>query len=431
MRVLLFDMHVDGHHLEVASGALRAMESVADDVSVDFLGAAETERHRTRFNAESTDFLFENTAVIDRLSSDTAPAETRARVIRALREYVDERRAEYDALHLLQVDDILREAVRGFTDRPDDYPALFGTIAGAFFNNYHGVTQRVKAGIATSVGRTGLGAVPDGVLEWAFDDSRRMIARNVWLVEALDRSLFDHLFVTSEGAANYVRDLSPSTEVTLSVVPEPVTTPGPSRSKPEARQRLGLPANDDVLLFFGEMRREKGIEFLLRTLREYDGPPFTLALAGKPTDVSVSDVEAAATATSARVHSQTEFISEEEMTDYFAATDCVVFPYLRYFGDERTSSVFQKACAHGRPVIAPAFGTFERWVSEFDLGLTFEPESGDALRAAIREWLTGTDRIFDPDRMDAYASSQGFDALAERYLEAYRTGTRRPTRAGQ
>ncbi|MDW8055047.1 MAG: glycosyltransferase, partial [Anaerolineae bacterium] len=98
----------------------------------------------------------------------------------------------------------------------------------------------------------------------------------------------------------------------------------------EARARLGLSEDDPVLLFFGFIRRYKGLRHLLRALplvREHI--PARLLVVGEfwederpyralVRELGLDDV----------VHFHSEYVPNEQIAVYFSACDAVVLPYL-------------------------------------------------------------------------------------------------------
>ncbi|PSQ56012.1 MAG: hypothetical protein BRD23_09810, partial [Halobacteriales archaeon SW_9_67_25] len=154
-----------------------------------------------------------------------------------------------------------------------------------------------------------------------------------------------------------------------------------ARAPGEARERLALPQEDTILLFFGALRQDKGIGVLLRALREYTGPPFTQLIAGPPSGVEVAEIEAAARHSPVRIVSRLEYIDEQEA--YYRAADAVVMPYTPKFGKENMSMIFQEACGALRPLIVSDFGVHGRLTEEWDLGLTFRCYSAERLADAL------------------------------------------------
>ncbi|MFW6018707.1 MAG: glycosyltransferase, partial [Halapricum sp.] len=159
-------------------------------------------------------------------------------------------------------------------------------------------------------------------------------------------------------------------------------------------------------------------------LAGYDGPQFTLVLAGRPVDVTAEDVQAAKNRSSVPIHDVLSFIPDEDVPLYYAAADGIVLPYRPSFGLRRTSGPFLKACGAGKPILAPAFGVFDRQIRDRDLGLTFVPEDADDLRRKIAKFVADPAATYDSDSMRTFAEERTFERVAEDLREVYETATR-------
>lgn len=404
MRALLFDRNTGGHHLEYASRLGAELTSLGSDVTVEFVTPLEDDQLDGWFDTVETTQL-------DRATSNDSLAAA-GEELRAVADYAD--RTNADVVHLLHLDDVLLPASRVFGDGTAEVPVV-GSLNGEFFQHPRamerlcGLFQREP--VRTLVGvlsRTPLGA---------FDPLPGPFVQSLGMIYALRRDAIDQFFVHADSAGEFLERLEPA--VDYSVIPDPLDVwfeDGPSKT--EARRELGLPESTPVLLFFGELRREKGIDTLLDALRIYDGPTFTMVIAGTPTDVEASEVETAANEASVDVRTELEFIPESAVRTYFHATDGVVVPYRKSFGEHRTSGVFQKAAGACRPVVAPDFGTFGRRVRDHDLGVAFEPESPRSLADAMSRVVRG-DTPFDPERVRQYAYDHTYEALAETTYRGY------------
>jgi glycosyltransferase involved in cell wall biosynthesis len=146
-----------------------------------------------------------------------------------------------------------------------------------------------------------------------------------------------------------------------------------------AQQRLGVSGR--VLLFFGYIRKYKGVDLLLQALAQVPTDlAVTVLLAGECYDpwepyqtlihrLGLTD----------RVRAINRYIPEPEWPDLFAATDALVLPY-------RTASQSMSiALAYGfsKPVIVSRVGGLAEAVEDGRTGLIAEPEPA-ALATAIR-----------------------------------------------
>ncbi|PSQ15956.1 hypothetical protein BRD00_13165 [Halobacteriales archaeon QS_8_69_26] len=401
MRVLLFDPDYGGHHLVYPSKMIPRLEALDDDIEVTFLTARRHEVHDEFFDPEQIDFLFDpDSDILEELSEDRSAANER--IYRRLREYLATN--NYDVVHLLHVDDVFSIVRRHLADAD---ASVVGLINGMFFG------QDWKSKYAYSMMRLPPGGRAGELI------ARLLPFPNTELYRCLYERSFDYLMVNTELAKEYVEGLDPLEPRTeVSVVPTASEIWHDEGNRERARATVELPTDEMILLFFGELRTNKGIKFLLSALQSYDGPPFTMVFAGKPVDVESNDIAVRSDAVS--IVRRLGFVPEERVTSYFLAADGVVVPHRPSFGKQRTSGVFQRATAAGRPVIASDFGVFTYRTKEYDLGLTFDPKSQTALLDAITTFVERNGKVHDQEAVEEFARSQSFDKLAESSLDIYK-----------
>jgi len=149
-----------------------------------------------------------------------------------------------------------------------------------------------------------------------------------------------------------------------------------------ARQKLGLPVNRPVFLFFGVGSRRKGLHVAVNALlrlREHDS---FLLLAGNqiPSPTVRRGLDELVRHGRARVMDR--YVSPEEERLCFQAADVVLLPYLGHHG---SSGVLMRAMASGHPVIASNENMVGRLVRDHQLGLLFPTADDQCLAECIRE----------------------------------------------
>jgi glycosyltransferase involved in cell wall biosynthesis len=206
------------------------------------------------------------------------------------------------------------------------------------------------------------------------------------------------------------------------VTPDPVDLPGESVTGDEARERLGLPAGVPVLLFFGIMLNNKGIDILMEAVGQVKHD-FRLVIAGRPEFYTAKDIEGyrRALVDPTKVITRLEHVPDDEMSLYFYAADAVVLPYTgNTWG---TSGVLQLAAAAGKPVIVTDVGELGDTVRRHSLGMVVAPDSPEALRAGIEEFLERPRAIAGevaPHALE-YARKNDWKKFAAAIEAAYRT----------
>jgi len=153
----------------------------------------------------------------------------------------------------------------------------------------------------------------------------------------------------------------------------------------QARARLGLPEGDHVLLFFGFVRRYKGLRYLLQALPEVRAQvPVHLLVAGEFwEDEQIYTEMIAHLGLQEHVTLLNRYIPNEEVTLYFSAADVLVLPYL----EATQSGVVQLAFGFERPVIATQVGGLAETVEHNGTGLIVPPGDVQALVRAIVDYF--------------------------------------------
>jgi glycosyltransferase involved in cell wall biosynthesis len=151
---------------------------------------------------------------------------------------------------------------------------------------------------------------------------------------------------------------------------------------PSAAERLSLRR----LLFFGNIRRNKGLDVLLGAAASM--PEFALTIAGEPREREYfeSDIRPRVEqlrARGLRIELIPRFIAEDELGRLFAEHSAVVLPYTTGFSAQ--SGVVFMALAHDVPVVAAAVGGLRDLLDEFQVGTTFAAQDPDDLVRAVRD----------------------------------------------
>ena len=183
-----------------------------------------------------------------------------------------------------------------------------------------------------------------------------------------------------------LEDLSMFTSSTHKIfVPHPVYDIfGEKVSKVEAREKLGIAIDEKVILFFGIIRRYKGLELLLKSMAqdEVRKQNIKLLIAGEfyeDKQPYLSQIEALSLGN--HVIIEDKFISTEEVKYYFCASDLVAQPYL----NATQSGVTQIAYNFERPMLVTNVGGLAEIVPDKKVGYVTEIES-KSIAAAISDF---------------------------------------------
>jgi len=190
----------------------------------------------------------------------------------------------------------------------------------------------------------------------------------------------DHFIVHSEPDRRILMDLRPGARVVKS--PHPtygIFGTGKQMDPLAAKKELGV--EGDVLLFFGYVRRYKGLQYLLQAfplvLKERD---CTLLIAGEiyeDGDRYLQMINQLNLPGKIKLHNH--YVPNEKVALYFSAADAVVLPYV----SATQSGIIQIAYGFNKPVISTRVGGIPEVIRDGQTGFLAEPENPDALAEAI------------------------------------------------
>lgn len=163
-------------------------------------------------------------------------------------------------------------------------------------------------------------------------------------------------------------------------------------SRVEARVNLGIEPQEPLLLFFGFIRRYKGLSYLLEALGQLSQPP-RLLIAGEfwEEEASYRDL-IQKLGLDKRVIIHNRYVPNEQIEQYFVASDALILPYLS--GNQ--SAVGMLALNYGIPVIATSIGGLAETVTHGENGLIVPSANSAALAAAIERFYQ--EKLSEPFR---------------------------------
>jgi glycosyltransferase involved in cell wall biosynthesis len=184
-------------------------------------------------------------------------------------------------------------------------------------------------------------------------------------------------------------------------------------TRESARARLGL--SGDVALFFGYVRRYKGLDTLLAAwpLVRAQRPGATLVVAGEAYEDTAAYRALADAAGPGAVRWLDRYIADDEVEALFRAADVAVLPYR----SATQSGVTHVAYALGTPVIATRVGGITETVREGETGLTCPPEDPPALAEVLVRYFASGMRTTMAPHLAALQAEHSWDALARSTVE--------------
>ena len=152
-------------------------------------------------------------------------------------------------------------------------------------------------------------------------------------------------------------------------------------SKEEARKHLDLPVNEKIILFFGFIRKYKGLDLLLEamnntSIREAN---IKLLIAGEFYDNKEEyELIIAKYNLANSLYLRTQFIDNSEVKYYLSASDFVIQPYKH----ATQSGVTPLAYHFEKPMLVTSVGGLANLVPHMKVGIVTEPNA-DSITAGI------------------------------------------------
>jgi beta-1,4-mannosyltransferase len=188
------------------------------------------------------------------------------------------------------------------------------------------------------------------------------------------------------------------------------------RTRESARTALGLPKGAFIYLFFGQCKRYKNLDGLIKVFLPEASSNDLLLVAGKFSDESyLSEIVALANGDS-RIRIDARFIPDDEVSSYFSASDAMCVPYREIL----TSGATMLALSFGKPVISINRG-FLRDVMSRETGILIEPNDGRELANALRAIR---ERPWSGEAIIRHARRFSFTDAAKIFLNEAKTGNR-------
>ena len=157
-------------------------------------------------------------------------------------------------------------------------------------------------------------------------------------------------------------------------------------SREEALRKLKLPENQHYCLFFGFIRKYKGLDLLLEAMSDpgTEAAGIHLIVAGEYYgDQEFYENLIKKNGLESRVHLFTDYIPSDEVKVYFSAADCIVLPYRT----ATQSGITQVAYHFERGMVATNVGGLPEAVKHGKTGIICEPEP-KAIANALLDYFT-------------------------------------------
>lgn len=179
--------------------------------------------------------------------------------------------------------------------------------------------------------------------------------------------------------------------------------------KNDARKHLGLPMDKFVFMFFGQIKKVKGVDLLIKAfsdvVKEY--PDSYLLIAGKiwhSNQEYYEEVIKSNNIPTESIRTDIKFIPDNDIGYYFSACDIVCLPYTELY----QSGVVQLSYAYKKPAIVSDLPAFLTVVKDDSMGYIFKTGDIGSLSEKMRKAIQNKENI-------SYLSECCYEYIKEKY----------------
>lgn len=180
----------------------------------------------------------------------------------------------------------------------------------------------------------------------------------------------------------------------------------------EAREKLKIKIDEFVILFFGNIRKYKGIDKLLEAFSLIDNNNVRLIIAGQCKDKSIIRSVYKLQETY-KIIFYDGFVAHEDVAKYFNACDVVCMP----FKEITTSGSALLALSFNKPIIAPRIGALIDL--PYDVGFLYDPLKNNALLLNLNKAISSKHLKSMSNAANRYVESLSWDKIAEKTYKIY------------
>jgi glycosyltransferase involved in cell wall biosynthesis len=183
----------------------------------------------------------------------------------------------------------------------------------------------------------------------------------------------------------------------------------PSIPKEDLRKKYGLSLNDTVLLFFGNIREYKGLDILIKSLKDIDAK---LIIAGKPWTKFEEAKSIDKLKLNDKIKLFLDFNPNEVVAELFKISDLVILPYKEF---EAASGAGTVALNFGKPLVVTDVGGLPELVK--DKNVITKPNCVEDLTEKIEYALKNLKKLESDSKEIALKFS--WKSVAQKTLEVY------------
>ena len=194
----------------------------------------------------------------------------------------------------------------------------------------------------------------------------------------------------------------------------------------DAREQLDIALDAQVILFFGQIKKNKGLSVLIDAFARLvaENPQAILLIAGKVWKDSFEgyQLQIDSIGIQERIVEHIRYIPDEDIKYYLTAADIVALPYSKIY----QSGVLQLATAYVKPIIASRIPGFIEYIVDGETGLLFEEGNAVALAGCMKQILSNpnTGHQLAVAAKERAEREYSWERVAEKVVEVYKEAAR-------
>lgn len=182
-------------------------------------------------------------------------------------------------------------------------------------------------------------------------------------------------------------------------------------STDELKKELGFAEPDKILLFFGYVRKYKGLDLLIESFPKIKSqvPDAKLLIVGEFYDSPDNYLELIRKLNIEKdVVVINKFVANEEVAKYYKICDLVVLPYR----SATQSGILNVAYGFNKPVLVTDVGGLAEFVINKKTGLVVKPNSPDEIANAVVEFYELNNSVNFEENIKEYVNKNSFGNLS-------------------
>lgn len=189
-------------------------------------------------------------------------------------------------------------------------------------------------------------------------------------------------------------------------------------TKNQAREKLNIPFNKKVVLFFGYIRAYKGLMFLIEAMKKLleEDDSYFLLIVGEfyeSKDKYLEKINELGIDKNTLIVDR--YVPNEEVGIYYTATDLVVLPYI----SATQSGILNIAYGFRKPVVVTNVGGLPELVENGKTGFIVEPQNSLAISEGIKKYFKASNIVDFSKNIETFIKKNSFMSIERVFEEIF------------